>query len=97
MMPLDEMREFVHDKIFEALHRLLGELEVQPDTAGGSVATAPLGFHFLDATLSDLNTQRLLPFFEKGRQQFLELLAIPPLQHALAERVLDLVKNQNEY
>ena len=31
MMPLDEMNEFVHNDIFEALYRLLSEFEVQPD------------------------------------------------------------------
>ena len=45
MMPLDEMHEFVDDDVFEALDRLLGEFEVQPDAAGLRVAGAPPGLH----------------------------------------------------
>jgi hypothetical protein len=32
MMPLDEVREFVNNDIFKALHRLLSEFEVQPNS-----------------------------------------------------------------
>ena len=84
MMPLDEMSEFVDDEIFQALHLLLGELEVQPDATGLCIAGAPLGLHLLDAPRINLNAQGRLPYFQKGRNQFLELLAIPTLQHSLS-------------
>jgi hypothetical protein len=34
MMPLDEVREFVNNDIFETLDRLFGEFEIQPDSTG---------------------------------------------------------------
>ena len=66
-------REFVYDKILQARRRLLGELEVQPDATGLPIAGAPPGLHPPDAPLSNLNTQNRLPFFQKRRDQFLEL------------------------
>ena len=41
MMPLNEMHEFVDDDGFEAVDRLFGEFEVQPNVAGHRVACAP--------------------------------------------------------
>jgi hypothetical protein len=56
MMPLDEMDEFVHNDIFEALYRLLSEFEIQPNATGIGATGSPFGFHFLDAPVSELNT-----------------------------------------
>src|SRR5450759_2374443 len=80
VMPRDQMNEFVDDDVFEALHRLLGEFKVQPDAVGLGIASAPSRFHFLDAPLSDHNTQDRLPFLDERWNQFFELLAIPTLQ-----------------
>jgi hypothetical protein len=57
MMALDEMHEFVNNDIFETLHRLLSEFEIQPDATSFDATGAPLGFHLLDAPVSDLNTE----------------------------------------
>src|SRR5438128_2333430 len=86
MMPLDEMHEFVDDDIFEALYWLFGEFKVQPDATGVSVACAPLGFHSFDAVRGYLKAQGRLPFVQKWRDQFPQLLAIPTLQDSLALR-----------
>lgn len=43
-----DVDHFVDDEIFQALGRFLGEVSVEPDCAGGVVATAPLCFHAAD-------------------------------------------------
>ncbi len=40
--------------MLQALHRLLCQLEVQPDATRFDAAGAPLGFHFLVAPVSNL-------------------------------------------
>jgi len=70
MMALNEMDQFVDDDVFEALHRFLGQFEVQPDATGDWIAGAPPSFHFPDTPSCDLNTQRYLPFLQKRRNQF---------------------------
>ncbi|MCY1186978.1 hypothetical protein D9M73_279010 [compost metagenome] len=50
------------ENVFEALDRLFRQFQVEPDAAGGNVAGAPLGFHFLDAPSVRLNPQDRLPF-----------------------------------
>ena len=65
VMRLDEVNEFVNDEIFEALHRLFRQFEVQPDAASRYVARAPLSLHLFDAPSSDLNVQACLPFRDK--------------------------------
>jgi len=84
MVPLQQMHQFVDDKIFQALHRLFHQFEVQPDTAGLDVAGAPLGFHLFDTPLDNLNPQDRLPFLQQRRDQDFQLLAIPSLQHPFA-------------
>ena len=42
MMPLQQMHHFVGNDVFQAGHRLLGELKVQPDAAGLDIVNAVL-------------------------------------------------------
>lgn len=44
----EEVREFVHDDVFKARWRLLGEVGVEPYAPGLGVGTAPFRFHFLN-------------------------------------------------
>ena len=64
MMPLDKVHEFMNKNIFEPLHRLLSEFEIQPDATSFDATGAPLGFHLLDAPVSDLNTENWLPLLQ---------------------------------
>ena len=43
MLALQQMGQFVDDDVLQALHWLLGQLQVEPDPTGDRVATAPLG------------------------------------------------------
>jgi hypothetical protein len=69
MMPVDEVHEFVNHDIFEALHRLLGEFEIQPDATSFDATGAPLGFHLLDAPVSDLRSLPLCQFAGPSNKQ----------------------------
>ena len=60
---LQQMQQLVHYDVFEALRRLLGQLQVEPDAAGIRVATAPFGFHLFDAPACCVNTQLCFPLF----------------------------------
>ncbi|MNP83214.1 hypothetical protein D3C76_1820980 [compost metagenome] len=50
------------ENVFQALDRLFGQFQVEPDAAGGDIAGAPLSFHLLDAPSVRLNPQDRLPF-----------------------------------
>ena len=67
VMPFQQVGQFVNDDVFEALHRLFREFEIEPDSAGGGVAGAPFGFHPLDAPVGDMHSQDGLPLLhERG-------------------------------
>ncbi len=61
VVPLHQVHQFVDDQVFEALHRLLRQLQVQPDTAGVDVACTLLGFHLFNTPVGDLNPQNTIP------------------------------------
>lgn len=84
VVALDEMHEFVGNDVFETLHGLLGQFEVQPDATGFGVASAPSGFHFLYAPVCELDAQDGVPFLDKRWNQFFELLTIPMVQNSVA-------------
>ena len=48
---LDQVREFMHHDVLQALGWFLGQVSVQADGAAGGVATAPFGFHALHEDL----------------------------------------------
>src|ERR1051325_11334308 len=56
VVSLNQMHEFMDNDVFEALDRLFGQFEIQPDAARLGVASAPSGFHSLDSPLRELNT-----------------------------------------
>ncbi len=64
MVPLHQVHHFVNDNVFDAFHRLLGKLQIEPDAAGLDVAAAPFGFHLFNAPAGHLNTQDRLPFVQ---------------------------------
>jgi hypothetical protein len=66
----------MHEHVLDALHWLLGQLQVP----GFDVAAAPLRLHLLDAPVAGAHAQQWLPFIKEFRQQRLQLLAIPALQ-----------------
>ena len=51
---LDQVREFMHHDVLQALRRLFGQIGVQANGAAGGVAAAPLGFHALHEDLPEL-------------------------------------------
>ena len=75
-----KMGEFVDDDVFHALHWLLHEFKVQPDSPGVGVAGAPSRFHPLDAPRRCLNAEQAFPFLDERRDQLLEFPPIPALQ-----------------
>ena len=77
MITLQQVHEFVNHDVFEALHRLFGQFQVQPYSTCGGVAASPLGLHFFDAPVAGLNAQDGLPLLHQRRDQDLELLTVP--------------------
>lgn len=55
VMPLMQVSQLVHQDVLQALHGLLGQLQVEPDTLRFDVAGAPLGLHALDAPGAHFN------------------------------------------
>jgi hypothetical protein len=86
VMRLNEVDEFMNHEIFEALHGLFRQFEVQPDAASRYAARTPLSLHPLDAPSGDLNAQASLPFRDERRNGVAKVLAKPTLQYPLAFR-----------
>src|SRR5271157_1525586 len=78
------MNQLVDCDVLKALDRLLGEFEIEPDTAGIRVATPPLGFHLLDCPVVDLHAQHELPLFQKRWSQGFQLGTVPAVEQLLA-------------
>ena len=45
MMPFNQVRQFVKDDVLQALHGLLRELQIQPNTPAVDAASAPFRLH----------------------------------------------------
>ena len=45
VVPFDQVYQFVHNNVLQALGRLFGELQIEPDAFGFLLATSPLRFH----------------------------------------------------
>src|SRR5664279_129564 len=69
VVPLQEMDHFVDGDVFQTADRLLGQLQIEPDSAGIHVAASPLGFHLLDSPVVDAYAQSRLPFLQERRDQ----------------------------
>ena len=78
------MDQLVDCDVLKALDRLLGEFEIEPDTAGFHVATPPLGFHLFDGPVLDLYAQPWLPLLQKRWYQGFQLGTIPAVEQLLA-------------
>ena len=55
MILFQQMYQFVYHHIFEAFHRLLGKLKIDPYPAFFNIAGSPLGLHVFDAELICMN------------------------------------------
>ena len=49
VVAFQQVHQLVDDDVLQALHRLLGQLQVDPDSARRRVAATPLGPHAFDA------------------------------------------------
>ncbi|MNR50901.1 hypothetical protein D3C85_1704870 [compost metagenome] len=79
-----QVGQFVYQDVLQALHRLLRQFQVEPDSAGFDAAGAPFGFHPLDAPGSRFNPQLRLPFLQHLRHQAFQLSTVEVVQHLLA-------------
>ena len=77
MRRFQQVNHLVQDDIFEALFRLLGELGVQANGAGGRIAAAPLGLHLLYEEAADLDVKPWLPSLDQRWDRGLEHPAVP--------------------
>ena len=53
MVPLQQVREFVNDDVFQATRRLFDQFQIQLNAAGADIASAPAGLHPFDAPVGD--------------------------------------------
>jgi hypothetical protein len=64
---LMRVNEFVDNQVFQALHRLFGEFQVQPNATSVCIAGAPLGLHALDTPVRQVDINYCLTFEHKGQ------------------------------
>lgn len=48
LVPFIQVSQLMHQDVLQALHGLLGQLQIQPDAPGPDVAGAPSGLHPFD-------------------------------------------------
>ena len=69
--------------VFEAVFGFLRQFQVDPDMALLDIASAPFGFHLLDAPVVHLDTEDLFPFLYQRRDDASEVCPIPVKHDAL--------------
>lgn len=55
VQPFQQVDKFVSDDVFQAVNRLLNQLQIEPDPPSFDVTGSPLCLHELDAPLGNLN------------------------------------------
>ena len=76
-MPFQQVNHFMGDNIFYALHGLLGEFQIEPDSFGFGVACTPFGFHLSDTKFGDGEGHLFFESNDIRGNQCLELAPVP--------------------
>ena len=71
------MNHFMDNNVLDAGNRFFHEFQIEPNPAGSDGAGSPLCFHALYAPFGNCHAKCLLPFGDKRREQFLQLLPLP--------------------
>lgn len=56
MVSFKKVDHFMYKDIFQAVHRLLHKLQIEPDPAGVGVARSPPGLHPPDSPIRNANS-----------------------------------------
>src|SRR5579863_5337874 len=81
VVPLEQVHHLVDDNVLKTLNRFLRQFQVEPNAAGFGITAPPFCFHLLHAPGRNFCADGLLPPFDHGWDQILELAAVPSLQY----------------
>jgi len=84
VVAFQQVHQFVHQNVLQALRWFLGQFQIQPDAAGLSVAAAPFGFHLFHPPVCHFDTGAVLPEWQQLLHPFFQLVAIEGIQCPLA-------------
>lgn len=79
----NQVNHFVNDYVFKTLPRLLGEVSIQANCAGGMIAASPFCFHSPHKKSLHFHLHQLFPFCNQRRSRILDQLTIPFFQDGL--------------